>query len=691
MKKFATLFPMLFLLVFATAQDYIIQTVGATAFDPNELTIFVGETVEWQNTGGFHNVNGTQAAYPDNPESFGNDVGSGWTFQFTFNMPGIYNYHCDPHQNNGMTGTITVLEAGGGASALIIAGLADPQPNVNGSGAASGAKTLELYAIEDINDLSIYGIGVANNGGGSDGEEFTFPAVAVPAGSCIMLTDSNNLSNFQTFFGFDPDFLVPSGASAAVGFNGDDALELYMNGQVVDVFGDINTDGSGTSWEYTDGWVYRVNATGPDGSTFVEANWTYSGVDALQDDVFTMNEQFAAPFPNCSYSTLGTSDIIANNDAVNLPIDVASDIDILANDMYPNGITTLTVNTPPTGGTAQANGTTNITYTPNPAFCGSDQFTYEICDQFSCAQAVVSITIDCPTVYPEYPIGLVTADADGNGLGDSLQVNCSLTGVVYGVDLRGGDGLSFTIIGSDNEGINVFNFNEVDGYQVQEGDEITVQGEIIDFNGLTEILAETILMNSSGNTLIDPTDVTSLGEDTESQLVRMTGMTFVDAAQWLGDGSSFNVEITDGTNTFVMRIDNDVDAADMPVPNVPAGSTMNIIGIGGQYDQDEPFTEGYQLLPRYMADITVVTDVATKERSLLDHISLFPNPADDYLYIASDIVPDEIRLSNALGQILQRIPAAHENRIDITKLPAGLYSLTFIKGDALATATFVKK
>ena len=36
-----------------------------------------------------------------------------------------------------------------------------------------------LHAIEDIADLSIYGVGVANNGGGTDGQEMTLPALAM--------------------------------------------------------------------------------------------------------------------------------------------------------------------------------------------------------------------------------------------------------------------------------------------------------------------------------------------------------------------------------------------------------------------------------------------------------------------------------------------------------------------------------
>jgi hypothetical protein len=39
-------------------------------------------------------------------------------------------------------------------------------------------KVIELYAFADIADLSIYGVGSANNGGGTDGEELTLEGSA---------------------------------------------------------------------------------------------------------------------------------------------------------------------------------------------------------------------------------------------------------------------------------------------------------------------------------------------------------------------------------------------------------------------------------------------------------------------------------------------------------------------------------
>ena len=83
-------------------------TVSNYQFSPKELTITVGDQVIWTNTGGSHNVNGTQTTFPNNPDSFGNDVGTDWTFNRTFMVAGTYDYQCDPHAAFGMVGKIIV-------------------------------------------------------------------------------------------------------------------------------------------------------------------------------------------------------------------------------------------------------------------------------------------------------------------------------------------------------------------------------------------------------------------------------------------------------------------------------------------------------------------------------------------------------------------------------------------------------
>ncbi len=482
-----------------------------------------------------------------------------------------------------------------GAPALMIAGIADPQP-ADGNGANSaGPKMVELYVLEDIADMSIYGVGVANNGGGSDGIEFIFPAVTATAGDCITYTDSLNATNFETFFGFPATFLVPSGGVSAAGHNGDDAIELFQDGMVIDTYGDPNVDGTGTAWEYQDGWAYRNFGVTANNGTFNEANWVYSGVDALQDNTITTNAEFTTPFPTCTYSL-----------------------------------------------------------TPPP---------------------------------PAYPIGLVTGDSDGNGATDSLDVICQLTGVVYGIDFDGNEGLSFTIIDDLGDGINVFNFDDVSDYVVVEGDEITVTGALENYNGLAEIVVSDVKLNSSGNTLITPVDVTTLDEATESQFIRMTDWNIVDATQWLGDGSSFNVDITDGTNTYQMRIDGDTELSSM---SIPTGDIFNITGIGGQFDSMEPWNEGYQIFPRYTSDIEGF--VSTINPELGNKIKFYPNPTSDVLQIRSDIQLDNIRITNMLGQQVAELqnPNLSEN-VNVNNWTTGIYVITFVTGNQVWTSQFVKK
>ena len=161
-------------------------------------------------------------------------------------------------------------------------------------------KGIELYVINDIPDLSIYGVGSANNGGGTDGEEYTFPADAVTAGTYIYVSSED--VNFPSFFGFPTTY----NAGSAMGVNGDDAVELFQSGAVIDTFGDINTDGTGQPWEYLDGWAYRVDGTGPDGATFTLANWTFSGPNALDGE--TTNGTAATPVPVGTYSTMPPTD-----------------------------------------------------------------------------------------------------------------------------------------------------------------------------------------------------------------------------------------------------------------------------------------------------------------------------------------------------------------------------------------------
>lgn len=302
---------------------------------------------------------------------------------------------------------------------------------------------------------------------------------------------------------------------------------------------------------------------------------------------------------------------------------------------------------------------------------------------------------DFGIIYPVYDIAEVTEeDADGVALSDGMLAD--LTGIVYGVNLWDG-GLQFTLI-DNTGGINVFSFDNTFGYTVTEGDEVEVKGIISQFNGLTEIEPDTLIFISSGNALKTPTDVSDLNEATESDLVRMdlNGYHVADPLQWLGDGSSFNLDITNDVNTYVIRVDDNTELATMAYTDIFwDGDFPNdgffVTGIGSQYDTETPFTEGYELLPRYVTDFIVSYESSINQ---LDpsQISIYPNPTTSNLILSGKENIEWVEIINQLGETIQTISINNfEANIDVQNIPAGLYFMKIKTDTGIYSSNFIKE
>jgi hypothetical protein len=72
--------------------------------------------------------------------------------------------------------------------------------------------------------------------------------------------------------------------SGTMNLNGDDRVRIINTATqvVIDQFGVEGVDGTGSTWEWLDSYAMRVSETGPDGA-FTESNWTFGGVDALDN------------------------------------------------------------------------------------------------------------------------------------------------------------------------------------------------------------------------------------------------------------------------------------------------------------------------------------------------------------------------------------------------------------------------
>lgn len=103
--------------------DVVAGPDGDLVFDPQGLTVAVGETVTWGFASSGHNVSGRPehsdvVSLPNGAEPFasygadgaplGSHVPQGDTYEHSFDAAGEFVYVCVPHVNQGMVGTVRV-------------------------------------------------------------------------------------------------------------------------------------------------------------------------------------------------------------------------------------------------------------------------------------------------------------------------------------------------------------------------------------------------------------------------------------------------------------------------------------------------------------------------------------------------------------------------------------------------------
>jgi len=148
---------------------------------------------------------------------------------------------------------------------IFISEIADPDNN-------SGARFVELYN-SSTEPLSLKGwkLHRYTNANADISSSLDLSDLVIAGESTLVI--SPNLQEFETVYGFVPDLAVRTNSPADS--NGDDNLELVDPfGNVIDVFGVIGTDGSGTNHEFEDGRAFR-NPNVMEGNplyTFIE--WT---------------------------------------------------------------------------------------------------------------------------------------------------------------------------------------------------------------------------------------------------------------------------------------------------------------------------------------------------------------------------------------------------------------------------------
>ena len=166
----------------------------------------------------------------------------------------------------------------------------------------------------------------------------------------------------------------------------------------------------------------------------------------------------------------------------------------------------------------------------------------------------------------------------------------------------------FGIIASiQDETAGVMIYDSYFASQVKIGDYVRIRGKVTQYRGLTEISGVTILEHIPGTPSIAPEKVTCFEieneginglEHYEGELLRIDSVN-VNTSQWYVTGSGTNYMLSDQTGSCEVRIDVDANLANTAVP----GGAFSIIGVLSQYDYSEPYTSGYQIMPRFIEDI----------------------------------------------------------------------------------------
>lgn len=470
-----------------------------------------------------------------------------------------------------------------------------------------------------------------------------------------------------------------------INFNGNDAIAIYdvSLGQVIDAVGDYTatTDPPNSEWPVYMGSTLNntlirkasVNqgttswATGANQWDALPVN-TFSGLGAHNmNPCGPITDTLVNFSPNAANvaEEIGTYDLTVQ---LITPGNFSVDVELKSGDAAQLG--NFTTQTVTFSGTS--NESISLTIVDDAIQEPAEVFEFRLTNPSANlvlgADTVFTLTInpsDQPLALdPLYDIATIRGNNAG-GEPDSINVQCRVIGVVLGPNYSPG-GLNFTV-NDGTAGIGVFapssasNFN----YTVSEGDSVMIQGEVDAYNGQGQLsFLDTIILLGTG-TVPTPTEVTSLSEATESELVLARGLTVVSTISNTGAGVTY--EVTNGLSTFEMRLDSDISFNQLP-------NRFDAIGIGGQFSFNSPYVIGYQIVPRKDSDITSSTGI---EELSAGQVSVYPNPTMGNVVIEmNDASLDQVTITDLSGRVvLTESLTSSRQVLDISSLGNGMYLL----------------
>lgn len=504
----------------------------------------------------------------------------------------------------------------------------------------SSGKAIHLIADSNITNLSIYGLGIANNGGGTDGQEYRFPNISITKGSNIIVSrDTTGISNYfgDCWSSFNIILIDNSGV---ISQNGDDAIELFKVGEVVETFGDVSVDGTGKDWEYTGSWAYKNNSN----------NWIYGGLNCTDSSATIFNSKCV--YPICSELKVKSIDIKGLNNVNNI---------------------------------SQNGGTLKMVTNVLPIYAKDTSVKWEVTNP-----SVASIDSN----------GILTAIANGNavvkatandGSGIFKTTTINISGQTFGVMVTS---VSISTInniktistqnGTLNLFVNVLPKNATDTSIIWDIDDKT-KATINALGLLTAINNGTVKVKATANDGIGKAD---------SINIIITGQTIkVSSLKIRTSGNVLTISEPNETLNFFTDVlpKNATDTTVTWTVDKPNIASINNAGLltakaNGTIKVKATTNDGSAKVDSLNIVISNQTNVLEINKN---NIKIYPNPTNQIIYIESDLKLSDYKLKNIYGSVIE-FGKLESNQKNIQNLSNGIYFLEMKIKDTWITFKIIK-
>lgn len=273
------------------------------------------------------------------------------------------------------------------------------------------------------------------------------------------------------------------------------------------------------------------------------------------------------------------------------------------------------------------------------------------------------------------------ATARSQGIG----ANVTITGIVTNGDELG----PIRYIEDATAGMAIYDPNTMGA--VVRGEEITVTGILVDYNGLLEMQpVSSLTTNSSGNS-VTPQLLTPLqiGESTEAELVQIDNVIFNNGGSTFTGNTAF--DFTSNGETGKIYLKNGHQLVNTLIPMGP----VTLIGISSQHTYNFgcphtsgvcPASDGYQILPRDSNDIIQSGNIVFT--SAVNQTNITTTSFDLSWSTSSNSTSNcNYGLTTALGNTINNGGSTQNHTISLTGLsPATFYYVECYSVDGVDTA-----